>query len=40
MKRLFAILLVVAMLLALAGCAGGEKPSDNPSDKRYLQSLL
>ncbi len=33
MKRLFAILLVVAMLLALAGCAGGEKPSDNPSDK-------
>ena len=33
MKKLFAILLVVAMLLALAGCAGGEKPSDNPSDK-------
>ena len=32
MKRLFAILLVVAMLLALAGCAGGETSSDNPSN--------
>lgn len=33
MKRLFAILLVVAMLLALAGCAGSEKPTSNPSEK-------
>lgn len=32
MKKLFAILLVVAMLLALAGCAGGETSSDNPSN--------